>query len=180
MNRKKLSIFTLLLIGFTVVMVTTVYARHLGFRWPNVTVPMRNFNYNTVWQPAMLTGINNWNTRNTPITFQTNTTSSNTITASRFDDEWYGLISYQRNLLGLGSSITRFDISLNARTIANSATNTSNFITSVFAHELGHVIGLSDNPSNTAPNGSIMNQSRNRNTLTVPTTFDVESVNMLY
>jgi len=46
------------------------------------------------------------------------------------------------------------------------------------AHELGHVVGLRDNP--TGGTSSLMNGNRNRNTITRPTTFDIQSVNMLY
>lgn len=175
MNRKKISVFALMVVALTMVIATTVYARHLNFRWQSTTVPMRNFSFNAVWQPAMQAGITNWNTRNTRVTFVTNATSNNMITAGQFNDTWFGLASMQVS----GSSINRFTIYMNSRTIANSATNPSNFITSVFAHELGHIIGLDDNPV-AAQNGSIMNHARNRNTLTVPTAFDVESVNMLY
>ena len=55
----------------------------------------------------------------------------------------------------------------------------NNIIQGVFAHELGHSLGLKDNPSTTL-NLSLMNQDRNRNIVTEPTSFDAISVNMLY
>jgi len=54
-------------------------------------------------------------------------------------------------------------------------------VTNVFEHELGHVLGLGDNPNGVgSSNGSVMNSARNRNTVPGITQFDVQSVNWLY
>ena len=80
-----------------------------------------------------------------------------------------------------GSRLITYRIILNSNTISRDAINFSDFVTSIFAHEFGHSIWLADNPSEASgTNGSIMNHSRNRNTLTVPTSFDVASVNEKY
>lgn len=71
-----------------------------------------------------------------------------------------------------------FDITLNSRTISRDATNVSNFIQSVFVHELGHSIWLRDNPPTTSP--SIMSHSRDRDTMTDPQTYDINAVNAKY
>jgi len=155
-------------------------SRHLASWWPSANanttnVPLRSFNFDATWQTPMNNAIANWNSRNTPISFTTNSTSNNTVTSASRADTWYGLITRTSN----GSNVTRFEIVMNSRTITNSATNLSNFITSVFAHELGHAIGLADNPAQ-GGTGSIMSHARNRNTITVPSAFDVASVNILY
>jgi len=77
---------------------------------------------------------------------------------------------------------------MNSLTIPSHASlqgfNVSNIIESVFAHELGHTVGLEDgfsgNPIGGGNNGSLMNHGRNRNIVRGPTAFDVESVNMIY
>lgn len=65
-----------------------------------------------------------------------------------------------------------------SRTISNKATNISNFAKSTVTHEFGHVFWLCDNP--TTNKSSIMKSSRNRNTMTVPQTFDIDNVNAKY
>ena len=54
------------------------------------------------------------------------------------------------------------------------------FITNVFAHELGHSVGLRDNPIGTIFNESLMRETRDPTEVVGPTPFDIESVNMLY
>ena len=55
------------------------------------------------------------------------------------------------------------------------------YVRSVFAHELGHTVGLADNPAGAGDaNGSLMNHGRDRNVVLGPTSFDITSVNMLY
>ena len=149
-------------------------------RWfHSSTVPLRSFSFSSPWHTAANNGISNWNSRSTPVTFVTNSTSNNFVRADSHAQTWYGRIRYLEHS---GSSLTRFEIDLNTRSISISPTltNLTNFATSVMAHELGHAIGLPDNPVGTATNGSIMNHARNRNSITVPTNFDVTSVNMLY
>jgi len=56
-------------------------------------------------------------------------------------------------------------------------------ITHVMIHELGHAIGLRDNPTGTglAQHGTVMNHNPNiNNLLLAPSRFDTDSVNMLY
>lgn len=155
--------------------------RHLSAWWPsanaNTTSIPLTFNPQPppAWQSPMNNAISNWNTRSTPINFNTVPTSNNVVSVGSLATPAYGLIQ----LRGSGSNVSMFSINLNSRTITNSATNLENFITSVFAHELGHAIGLRDDPVASA-NGSIMNGERERNELTIPTQFDVTSVNMLY
>lgn len=67
---------------------------------------------------------------------------------------------------------------MNSKALKKDATNISNFIQSVFVHELGHTIWLADNPITTS--SSIMKYNRNRNTMTNPSAYDVEGVNMKY
>ena len=155
--------------------------RHLSYWWPSTntritSVPLKSFSFNSTWQLPMDRGVANWNNRNTPIHFTTSSTSNNTVSAGPRDDTWYGLASSWIS----GSDIVRFEIAVNSRTVSNNAINFENFVTSVFTHELGHTIGLKDNPTGTTGNGSLMNYTRDRNALVIPTTFDVASVNMLY
>jgi len=137
---------------------------------------MSVFSFNATWQAPMERAISNWNSRPTTVFFEQLSISNNTITAGSRVYTWYGLHTAWHR----AGIITRFTIDMNSRTISQDATNFSNFVTSVFAHELGHSIWLADNPAGTTANGSIMNHNRNRNTLTTPTAFDVASVNIMF
>jgi len=143
------------------------------------------------WGPTIIhagvrNGMNNWNSRNTPVSFAFNSTSNNMIfTANLGANAPWGVI----DMAVSGRNVVQFDIFLNtSRLVASNTavTNLTNSVASVMAHELGHAVGLRDNPIGIAHVGvglitnSIMYINRNRNTLVVPTSFDVTSVNLLY
>lgn len=100
--------------------------------------------------------------------------SQNYILASQYLDEWYGIEIPTPS----SGYITSFIIKLNTRTIADNATNFSNFAQSVLVHELGHVFWLKDNPGTTS--SSIMKYSRNRNLMILPQQYDINNVNAKY
>ncbi|MBW4083365.1 matrixin family metalloprotease [Paenibacillus sp. S150] len=64
---------------------------------------------------------------------------------------------------------------MDSRTINRDAANFSNFVKSVLVHEYGHIFCL-DHTVQT----SIMNDSRDRNTMTTPQQFDIDEVNSVY
>jgi hypothetical protein len=92
-----------------------------------------------------------------------------------------------------GETFAWFDIIVNSNRIINggkwcevSGCNCTKSVgaisTSVFVHELGHALGLSDNPPGTdnVNNRSIMRHIRCRVRTSNPQTFDINSVNMVY
>ncbi len=147
---------------------------YLDFGWPTTTVPIQPYSYNDVWQPAMDASISNWNDAGVEVTFVKDSSCDNIVIAESRAEDWYGINSVIYN----GSELVSFDITLNSRTISRDATNVSNFIQSVFVHELGHSIWLRDNPPTTSP--SIMSHSRDRDTMTDPQTYDINAVNAKY
>lgn len=159
--------------------------RHNSEVWPRsssdvTTIPIRNLSApNQSWLSAMNRAVNDWNNSNAHINFSQNSTSNNLTNVQNNANPWFGLIEMQVNTNT--RHISRFNITLNHRTISNSATSLDNFITSVMSHELGHVLGLADNPTNvTGSNGSLMNHARNRNILISPLPVDIASVNLRY
>ncbi|SNS83021.1 CARDB protein [Anaerovirgula multivorans] len=142
--------------------------------WPTSVIPIRPYSYNSTWQTPMDTAISNWNNDEAKITFNKVSLSDNTVAAGQYDYDAYGkcFSTYK------GDELTKFEIQLNSRTISEDATNLSNFIQSVFVHELGHTIWLADNPNTTS--SSIMKYSRNRNTMTKPQTYDIIHVKAKY
>ena len=148
--------------------------RFLSYGWPSSSVPMYPYSYNIIWQTAMDQSRSNWNNTSTPIDFYTSSGSSNMIYAAQYDWDAYGMMTPTTS----GSELTQFTIRLNSRRISEDATNISNFIQSVFVHELGHTIWLEDNPITEL--SSIMKYNRDRDTMTNPSAYDVEGVNMKY
>ena len=147
---------------------------------PHTSISFRFTNGDATWLTAMRRGKHNWNNVAVPVTFYENSTSNNTATVLSSDGTYLGLIRMfvapGTDLSG-GPRISRFAIEMNSRTLAGHGTN---YIESVFAHELGHAIGLRDNPVGTSLNESLMNHRRNRNIVTGPTNFDIVGVNILY
>ena len=164
--------------------------RHMNF-WTRpanagtTTIPFRFLNGNSRWRDGMIRGQSLWNNSNTRVHFIRAANTGNTVQVAGFSWNAFGLLRHRG---GTGTNLTRFQIEMNERTIAQHANqnrfNLDNVITSVFAHELGHSIGLRDglrdSPLGGGNNGSLMNNGRNRNTVIGPTQFDVVSVNMIY
>lgn len=146
----------------------------LSYGWPNVVIPIKPYSYNNTWQSPMDASISNWNNAGAKITFNKDSTSNNTIIVDSYADSWLGLNTGTHS----GSQLTRFVIQLNSRTINLNATNFSNFVTSVFVHELGHSIWLADNPDTTCE--TIMSYYRDRNTMTQPQVYDIRNVQLKY
>ena len=130
-------------------------------------IPVLPFNDNATWQPAIYKAMSNWNATYSPVYLSVSSSGGSTITATSYSDSWHGY--YQ----ACGSSCLY--MRLNSRTIAADASNVSNFITSVLVHEYGHALNLAHTSST-----SIMNSSRNRNTMTTPSSSDVTNVRGWY
>ena len=155
------------------------------------TIALRNFNanFNSTWTTPMnlaISGTNSWSRSTARVNFTTNSTSNNRVSIPRVhpsNPSALGRIIYrERN----GTNLTRFDIELFSDTINNHVRNNANatlanVIQSVMAHELGHAVGLRDNPSG-APNrnDSIMNTDRQRWIRRTPSNSDIANVNMIY
>lgn len=153
---------------------TVFAATFLSYGYPSSTIPIRSYNYASTWQVPMDTSIANWNNAGAKVQFVKTSNSPNTITAGNFNNTAYG-VNYASVS---GSKIVSFRVELNASTITADASNLSNFIQSVFVHELGHSIWLGDNPTTNSP--SIMSYSRNRNSMTQPQAFDINNVRSRY
>ncbi|WP_155127231.1 matrixin family metalloprotease [[Actinomadura] parvosata] len=125
------------------------------------------YNYNDTWQKPMNKALANWNATSSPADIYKNRNSGSTITVKSYRNTWYG--HYTR----CGDSCLY--IKLNSRTINRDASNFSNYVTGVFVHELGHALNLAHNSTT-----SIMNSSRNRDTMTKPQSHDVSDVNAYY
>jgi predicted Zn-dependent protease len=146
---------------------------------------MRNFNFSqSSFQTGALRGIDNWNNSAATIQFNRNSTSNNRVrvgTRNADNPSWLGRHSSRWHT---GTRLRRWNIYLYSEAITSHANsrgyNITNVVENVMTHELGHVLGLADNPLSSNPNGSVMNSTRSRNRRDVPTNFDVQSMRMIY
>jgi len=162
---------------------------HLGSWFPLAVIDLRsgvvitdNTINRSVWLSAMSTGTHNWNSNTANIAFDTRSNSSNTVTVAAHPHDLFHLgWVLPRNVSG--TQRNNFDIVLNttAVTFWSSSTGVSqaSIVTCTMAHELGHTIGLRDNPTGASESTSIMNDW-GTSTPIRPTQFDINNVNLLY
>ncbi len=178
MLTKKVAIFILFVLvsigipSITVRAAITPYSSS-GSETGNISVRDYTGQYNDLWVSIMDESVDSWNTL-ANVSIMKDPWSQNYILASQYLDEWYGIEIPTPS----SGYITSFIIKLNTRTIADNATNFSNFAQSVLVHELGHVFWLKDNPGTTS--SSIMKYSRNRNLMILPQQYDINNVNAKY
>ena len=148
-------------------------------------ISLRFDNVNSTWASPMNSAINSWNNSNARVRFSRNPNSNNRVSIRQFNpasQTSFARIFYrERN----GTRIVRFDIELYSTRINNHVRDTrdatfARVVQSVMTHELGHAIGLKDNPTGATGNESIMNSDRQRWVRRTPAAFDVRSVNRIY
>lgn len=150
--------------------------QYLSYGYPSATIPVKVDGgydiYNTRIRQAMTT----WNNSGSGVTFTENSSANNVITvnSTKLDAKEYGVLSPNIS----GSTLTSFTITIYSIRIGEVATSIDNFYQSVIVHELGHAIWLEDNP--TTPDASIMKYSRDRNTMTEPSSYDITNVAAKY
>ena len=109
------------------------------------------------------------------ITITDNTNNNNTIQVESIDENYFGLT--QSWCDPSTHCITHFDVYINLNTLGDKI---DNYRRSTITHEFGHVLGLKDDPPIMDHNDSLMHHNRNRNTVFVPTVFDVQNVRFVY
>ena len=151
--------------------------KYMANRYSSNVIYLQSYSYTDTWQTALDQSRSNWNNSGAGVIINTSTGSPNVVDASAQDYSSYGrMIRGDLNSYGLYS---QFTIELNAARIrADCGSYLSNFIQSVFVHELGHVMGLQDNPI--TPYASIMSYSRDRKSMTTPSSYDAENVRAKY
>jgi hypothetical protein len=157
---------------------TNVFAdvNMLSYGYPTPTIKVKAYSYNSTWQVPMDQSLTNWVNTPTKINVYKISQSDNTISAFNSADTYYG-INYPTVS---GSTLTKFRIELNSRTISGDATNFSIFVQSVLVHELGHSMWLADANTITTSNSTIMQYARNRNIMSTPQYFDIVNINGKY
>ena len=142
----------------------------------------------------MRNGASHWNETDTPISFRETSGTRNTVTVldRNANPEMPNALGLRRVVSRNETNLTRWEIEMFESPLRDHAEEweytLSNVVTNVFVHELGHVIGLRDNPvGRQFHNGSLMNQGtinsgagRSRDIVPGITPFDIQSVNWLY
>lgn len=136
-----------------------------GMSAPNLHI--KPYSYNSTWTTPMNAAVANWHSHCRFSAKKHSNYVSVVQVVSASTDNRYGW--YQRH------SSSRFTITLNSSKINADATNFSNFVQSVLAHEFGHGLHLAHNSLT-----SIMNTSRNRNVLRTWQSHDGSDVNQYY
>ena len=159
-------------------------SRHKDYWWHSNVIPLGEFDIHyslastrNVWINAMTVGIDNWNESDAPVRFEKTSSDLNRVIVEPEDDLYLaGWILPQRVT---GTSLDEFDLVLNSNAIRHQADagrdTLAGVITTVMAHELGHVVGLRDDP----PFDSLMSWAA-IGRFYGPTQDDIESVEMIY
>ncbi len=125
----------------------------------------------STWYPLIGTSASSLNNSgaNTNISVSTSA-SSYTCEVASLPNYWYGAMTPT----GIsGTSLTSATIQINSRTIGSEENNRLSTIT----HEMGHLIGLADDPPVL---DSLMRHGRNREIIYTPQEFDIANVKFVY
>lgn len=160
-------------IGISAVTATPALAHFYSGGGASAHFTIKPYHYNSSWMPPLNQSLRNWNATSTPAQVTKSSSSRSKLIAAQYSASWYGLYSPH------GTRKHRyFTIRVNARTIFNDAHRWSNFVTSVFTHEMGHRLSLND--LNGWCKRSLMSHCRNRNRMTKPQRHDVRDVRRYY
>jgi len=154
------------------------------YHTPAITLAPTNLGRD--WQAGLENAMRNWNNSATPITVRFCPNSRNMAVAQRrnLDNRgWFGVFQGREFS---GGYLRRFEIRIYTDRIGEHIQferpyTAVEVATSVWTHELGHAVGLGDNPSRAVrPNDSLMNGDRSRRTVQAPMPFDRQSANWLH
>lgn len=127
----------------------------------------------SAWYPLILQSSEAWNnTTGTVISVSTTEESPYTCEVDAYSAKWYGIT----NSTYIGKNILSGKICINTAT----CTNNSIFRKSTITHEIGHLLGLNDNPPVSAPNESLMSHMRDRTKIYIPQPYDITNVKYTY
>ncbi len=126
----------------------------------------------TTWFPLIQESANAWNSTSAGTNISITTAPSSYVCeVGVYADTWFGVTGFPSN----SSTINSATILINARTCDTDNNSRKSTIT----HEIGHLLGLADNPPISA-NKSLMNYDRNKKTVYTPQAYDIMNVKYIY
>lgn len=131
---------------------------------------------NTTWLLNIADACLSWNGSGSGANIRTSNSVSSPHTIEVNSFSWRDRGQTAKYPLGKNVAATRSTIEINIET----CTGSSKARQSTIAHEMGHLLWLSDSPSVPIPNDSLMDGNRNRETVYSPRSFDVRNVNFRY
>ena len=166
---------------------------HLSGWWPRANGRTTVITYrvvgsapNLIWGPSIQRGRNYWNNSSVPVRFESVATSDNTVSIAETHLNHAGSVTLTRRMDTFTNEATfhRFALRLYSNTIEahlqlNPSFTRFNVAASVMAHEIGHVLGIRDNPASPTLATSVMSNTRNRNIVTGPNQTDIAFANFL-
>ncbi|MCL2574870.1 MAG: hypothetical protein FWE33_00415 [Defluviitaleaceae bacterium] len=168
-------------------------SRHLFYWWQGaqpIPVNVQVFSWlDQSWRMSALNGLLSWNWSSAPVNFTNTTAANNNINVWPRRDrlQFLGWLEPTHSGNFIGSQLRSFEIWINVDSIeehvARYGRNLANVIRGTSAHELAHAVGLEDARNHNlggSINGSLMNYNRIRDAVIEPTSFDVQSVRLLY
>lgn len=147
-----------------------------------IKVPSRSFSIQCIgtnatgstWYPLIQASATAWNNSSAGTNISVGTSSSSyTCNVASYLQDWYGLTTATPNSNG---DIISATVEINSRTCSTDNNSRKSTIT----HEIGHLLGLDDNPPVLNNNDSLMNHNRNRTTIYEPQSYDVMNVKYIY
>jgi hypothetical protein len=165
--------FALIVLVFFIIPTTVSAYSPLGPKWPSGSINYKwGSNLQTsgsVIRTAFEQATSDWTATPTRIIFSYNSSSVNTLNSYYLvDSSDYGVCNYSYT----GSTFNNFTAMVNA---GNSNVTTTNVARSAAGHELGHGLGLDHTIAS-----ALMNSSRDRTIIYVPTADDVAGANSVY
>jgi len=159
--------------------------RHMLEWYRSSTVNLRLPTTDAVWLNAINDAATSWRNSATPIDVRFTTNSNNRVLIRGANPDSQTTLGSFRRIVYSGTTLSQFEIWIYTDTItahanARQGYTVRNVAASVWAHEIGHAVGLSDNPTGTTNAQSLMRTGRSRNNIRGPQPFDRQSVNWLY
>lgn len=153
------------------------YSAFMNRKVPTLTFNLQRIGSeagSTTWLPLINSSVSAWNNAGVGTNISMVTTSSPfSISVEYSDEDWYGETRYSYS----GDSIITAVITINSRTLESKS---DSFRRSTIAHEIGHLLGLDDNPPVHYYNDSLMSHYRDRSIIYIPQEYDCNNILFQY
>ena len=153
------------------------YTIFLGFKSPTESFSIQcvgTLATDTTWYPLIQASATAWNNSGAGTSISVVTSSSSySCEVNSYTAGWFGLTT---SYFDSDGNITSAIIQINSRKCSTDTNSRKSTIT----HEIGHLLGLDDNPPVLNANDSLMHHDRDRTTVYIPQPYDIMNVKYIY